>query len=82
MSQNPRSGGGNFGYGESLDEAKKKHRKNGGKIRGRRVFAFKFTSKLPFAPQEREANEDEADAFVSVHGQINWVRCEREEIEL
>ena len=38
----------------------------------------RFTSKLPFAPFDRKAEEGEADAWVGQDGSLNWTRCERE----
>lgn len=69
---------GYFGNGFTEDEAKKNLRKAGGKIKGCRIE--KFTSELPFVGlDKRQANENEADAWIGKDGSINWIRCERAE---
>ena len=40
-----------------------------------------FTSDLPFAPCERDATEDEADAWMGQDGSLSWVRCDRHDLE-
>lgn len=72
---------GSWGRGEDLVEAKANLKKNNGKVKNI-VKAWKFTSDLPFAPGDREANEDESDAYISNNGMIHWIRCHREEIEI
>ena len=71
---------GHWGAGTTIEEAKKNLKKSGGKIKNCRIL--KFTSKLPFAPANREANENEADSWIGRDGSTNWVRCEREELSV
>lgn len=72
---------GNFGYGDTIDHAKKNLRKAGGRIKGCRIA--KFTSALSFVEigNKREAGANEADAWIGRDGSVNWVRCEREWLE-
>ena len=76
------SGGfyGHYGKGSTLAEAQRAWRSAGGKKRGNAYAEVKFTADLPFAPYTREANEDEADAWVDQMGTLRWVRCEMEYI--
>lgn len=69
---------GHYGKGRTLAEAHAAYRKAGGKHRGVMLTEQRFTSELPFAPFDRDARPDEADAWVGRDGSINWVRCDRE----
>ena len=71
-------GYGNWGAGNTQEEATKQWRKAGGK--GKKKKIYKFTAQVPFAPAEREATEQEADSYVDKYGSMCWVRCEREQI--
>lgn len=73
------SGGmyGHFGKGTTLKAAVSAWRKAGGRKKDENYRVTRFTSELPFAPFDRPATEQEADAWVGRHGSLNWVRCER-----
>lgn len=76
------SGGlyGNWGNGDTVEDAKKNLRKAGGKIKGCKLW--KFTSQLPFAPTDKQiAEQAEADCWIGRDGSMSWVRCQREEME-
>jgi hypothetical protein len=77
------SGGlyGHYGSGATLTEATAKWKKAGGKTKEGNYRVQRFTSKLPFAPTNREATEHEADCWIGRDGSTNWVRCEREVLE-
>lgn len=66
---------GQFGKGATQNDARTAYRKAGGK--GRKVRIQQFESDKPFAPFDRQATEDEADAWVGEDGSTNWVRCKR-----
>lgn len=74
------SGGiyGYFGKGYTLEEAKKAWRKAGGKKNQNFYREIVFQSNLPFAPMDRAATEEEADAWIGKDGSVNWIRCEQE----
>lgn len=76
------SGGmyGHYGKGATLEEARKAWRKAGGRKAEGNVRELLFISRLPFAPFDRNATEQEADAWIGRDGSINWVRCTREEV--
>lgn len=73
--------GGHWGVGASRNAAVEKMRAAGAKKRDRYKL-WRFYSELPFAPTDRDAHEDEADAFVGGDGTVNWIRCERESTAL
>lgn len=66
--------GGYWGGGATIEDAKKKFRKAGGRTV---TVVNRFTSALPFVAADREATEQEADAYVSKDGTLCWIRCER-----
>lgn len=70
-------GGGYFGVGKTLDEARKNWKQAGGKPRDNVVKEHLFTSPLEFAPPERDANKNEADAWIEQDGSLYWIRCEK-----
>lgn len=70
---------GYWGQGDTLEEAIKQYKKAGG-LKSGINSKFKFTASLPFAPNDRLANDDESDAYMDKGGSLNWKRCEREEI--
>ncbi len=52
----------------------------GSKKSKKTVFTIeRFFSQKPFAPTDRAAEDNEADAWVGKDGSINWLRCERED---
>lgn len=83
---------GHFGYGDTEADALRNLKKAGGEItktktkwnykpkRGYALIVYKYTSDLPFAPNNREALENEADCWVDQSGATNWIRCEVETI--
>lgn len=71
---------GYWGQGTTLDEAKKQYKKAGGTTKGITAI-YQFTSDKPFAPSNREATADESDAYMDKGGGLNWIRCERKEID-
>jgi len=74
----PRNGfGGHWGVGAIFEEAKKNLRKAGGSVAKANLRAWKFESKLLFAPTGRPSTTEEADCYVDVYGGINWIRCNR-----
>jgi hypothetical protein len=76
------SGGlyGNFGRGTTIEEARRNWKKAGGRKSHPGYREQQFTSDLPFVPidEKREANPDEADAFIAGDGSVCWIRCTRE----
>ena len=70
---------GYWGKGNTIDAAKSALRKAGGKSRG--CVVWKFTSELPFAPNDRDATEDETDCWVSRDGMLVSIRAKREIVE-
>ena len=72
---------GYWGAGGTVDEAVKKMRKAGAKKRDA-YRVYRFTSELPFAPSERKATAEEADCWIGRDGSCNWIRCDRELIQL
>lgn len=70
------TGGGHFGKGKTLTEAEAALRKAGGKKRAKRII-HRFYSELPFAPFDRPATENEADAWMGKDGSLNWIRCKK-----
>lgn len=73
-----------FGNGDTLESAERAaraaaRRPTAARWKARRVY--RFTAALPFAPYDRDATENEADAWVGRDGSINWVRCDREKLE-
>lgn len=64
-----------WGAGDTIEKAHENHKKAGGKKKNCKTL--EFTSELPFAPSNRDAMENEADAYVSTSGDTCWVRCER-----
>lgn len=70
---------GHWGSGSTINAARQNFLRAGGK---RKVdyAIWEFTSDLPFAPSEREANEDESDAYVATDGSLCWVRCEPQQL--
>lgn len=74
------SGGlyGHFGRGSTEEEAVSRWKKAGGKKKEGNYRVQKFTSDKPFAPADRDANADEADAWIGSDGSTNWIRSERE----
>lgn len=66
-------GFGVWGAGDTIKEAKDKFRKMGGKGQ---TTIYKCKSQLPFAPPNREAKQDEADAYITRYGELITIRCE------
>lgn len=66
--------GGAWGAGATLEEAEKNCRTAGwrAKYPRRRYVAL---SSLPFAPKDREANDDEADVLCTDMGGVHALRC-------
>ncbi len=75
------SGGffGNWGCGDTMDKAMETLRKAGGQLHDD-MRIYRFTAKLPFAPADRDAADNEADCWVGSDGAINWIRCDREKV--
>lgn len=71
---------GYFGGASTLKEAKDKHDSIAGEPVDK-IIVFRFMSELPFAPSDREAKEDEADAYMDQYGMLYWIRCKKEKIE-
>lgn len=69
---------GYWGAGSTLEKAKRNYRSAGGTGNH---FIERFTSELPFAPSDREADDDEADCWMGTDGFLYWKRCERERIQ-
>lgn len=67
---------GHYGKGTTLAEAQAAYKKAGGKKRDKQIV-HRFESELPFAPFDRDATDEEADAWVGRDGSINWLRCQR-----
>lgn len=72
------NGGGYYGKGLTLDLASAAWRKAGGNKRDPIYREFLFWSVLPFAPLDKEATEQEADAWVDGMGGLCTLRCEKE----
>tara|TARA_Y100000310_G_scaffold342397_1_gene445492 strand:- start:2908 stop:3183 length:276 start_codon:yes stop_codon:yes gene_type:complete len=68
--------GGDWGVGETEEIAKSKISKRELR-RAHHVNVCRFVSDLPFAPADRPANENEADAWVTRHGGLCYIRCEQ-----
>lgn len=75
-----RDGYGYYGKGNTLEAARKRWRAAGGRKCTQGYKEFRFTSELPFAPMDRDATEQEADAWVTRYGELQWLRCNREEL--
>lgn len=71
----------NYGYGESIDEAKKNCQKASYTKKKLKFSISRFTSELPFAPTNRPPTEDESDAWFASDLCLHWTRCERTIIE-
>ncbi|MBW3597554.1 MAG: hypothetical protein KY475_09800 [Planctomycetes bacterium] len=69
--------GGAWGSGATQDEATDNDFRAAGAGNAK---VYRFTSDLPFAPADRDATDDEADAWVDEYGGTSWVRCDREEV--
>jgi len=63
-----------WGGGETIEKATKNFKKAGGR---KVIKLFRFTSELPFAPSNRDATEDEADAYVTRYGELVSIRCQQ-----
>ena len=68
--------GGCWGAGDTREDAIRKYQKSGGK-KGKHTVD-RFVSELPFAPFNREATDDEADAYMNNSG-LWFKRCAREQ---
>lgn len=66
-----------WGLGSTADEAEKNWKASGGRKRDRRAL-YEFRSKLPFAPRDRDATEEESDFWIGDDWMIYTVRCEYE----
>lgn len=74
---------GYWGSGSTLEEAIEKALDSLGENQlPANAKAYRFSSPLPFAPCDREATENECDAYVSANGTICWIRCEKEDFPL
>jgi len=69
--------GGHWGLGDTIAQAIQKMKKAGAKKKDD-FTVWQFTSELPFAPTDRDAEETEADVWIDRNGSINWIRCKRE----
>lgn len=65
--------GGYYGRGETKAIAKRRLHEAGGNIPKCRVY--EFTSSLSFAPDIRDALENEADCWVNEDGSLGWSQC-------
>lgn len=76
------SGGlyGHYGFGDTLQQARQRWRKYGGKKKEGNYREFRFYSRLQFAPPDRDAEHTEADCWVGRDGSITFVRCEKEQL--
>lgn len=70
---------GTWGAGNTRAEAEANRLKAGGKKRDETSTYF-FQSDFRFAPANRDANDNEADAYISADGTMHWSGCSREEI--
>lgn len=74
---------GYYGMGHTLTEARKGYRLHGGRHGKKGAPDYReyvCISKRPFAPIDREATDEEADAWVTGTGGIRHVRCECHEL--
>jgi hypothetical protein len=74
---------GHWGRGATLDEARENLRRAArrpGKARPA-DREYEFASDLPFAPGDREATDDEADAWIGQDGSLNWIRCQLRQLK-
>jgi len=71
---------GHWGAGETIEEAEKNLKKAGGKKKDKRIV-HRFDSFFPFAPNDREANDDEADVYIDSHGTLCFIRCQQEVVD-
>ena len=69
--------GGFYGYGEDQKAALAKLKLAGGKPKLAKLI--RFTSELPFAPTDRPATEQEADAWMDRYGGLNYIRTSKPE---
>ena len=75
------NGGGEYGIGDTMQEAMREFHQAGGKSKQIR-FIYKFTADVPFAPSSQPvARDDQADAWVGRDGSVSWIRCRREQID-
>jgi len=68
-----------WGVGDTIEEANQNRKENGGK--DDKTYLYEFESELPFAPFDRDANDDEADCYIDKMGAINWIRCKYHEVD-
>lgn len=73
---------GKFGYGYTAEEAAKNLKKAGGRAKGAKIVRFK--SDLPFVEigLADEAKLNQSDAWIGQDGSINWIRCDREWLDI
>ena len=73
-----------WGAGDTLNDAARQCRRAAGlrRLPVEKTEAFIFMSERPFAPLDRDATDDEADCYVTAHGSMCWVRCNREKLDL
>jgi len=72
--------GGEWAMGDTAEEAQKRLKT---RVKRSKVYATKlwrFWSELPFAPTDREATKEEADAYMTADGSLCSIRAEREMI--
>lgn len=67
---------GYWGSGSTQEDAVHQWQLAGGRKKHRMQSWKVFESKLPFAPLERDAEEHEADAYISDIGTLVYKRCE------
>lgn len=81
MATRPSEYGGWWGVGEVAEEAIRQCRNSGAKRKSDRFKLWRFDSRLPFAPRDRDALDTEADAWVGQDGGVRWIRCDRVELD-
>jgi hypothetical protein len=65
-----------YGYGDSLGDAARRCKK-AARSKSLEVYGYRFESDLPFAPQNREANDGESDVWFADDLNLHWKRCKK-----
>lgn len=70
--------GGEWAMGDTAEEAQKRLKTRTKRSKVYRTQLWRFWSELPFAPTDREATKEEADAYMTGDGSLCSIRAERE----
>lgn len=66
-----------YGSADTLDQSIARCRKATGTKKNLDMSSYRFESELPFAPLDRKATENEADAWFAADLCLHWERCNK-----